>query len=131
MIIVEAQGVTVEVAPETVRSKINKQIIHKKIYLSYIEIAEVLGYSAEDILQPIIDFGSLGPRVKITKGKIDFQFITHHDTVKEVEKKCNAYLDSDCLELTEAIINAANSLDTPHDPDLTAGALPESVEKKE
>jgi len=131
MITIDEQGVTVDVAPLTVRSKINRQVIHKKIYLSYVEIAETLGYNADDILQPIIDFASLGPRVTIKDGKVDFEFITHHDTVEEMAAKCNKYLDSDYLQLVEAIIHAVNKSDEPHNPDLTAGALPESVEKKD
>lgn len=131
MIRIEMQGVTVDVAPETVRSQMDRQITYRKINACYKDIAETMGYDADEILSQLASFAGLGPRVTVLKGELDFEFIIHRDNAQQMTDKCTAYFDSQYLKLIEEIITAINNLDYPHDPDLTAGALPETVEKKD
>jgi len=130
MIEIVDSGATIRVAPETIRTRMHRSIIHQRIYTNYSEIAEELGYEAGDILAILADFGAISPRVEVAKGSIDFEFLSHTDTVEEIASKFNKYCDSTLVPLVEKIIEAVNKLDSPHDPDLTAGALPETVEKK-
>ena len=131
MIEVTANGVTVAVTPETIRNRMHRAIIHKRIYANYVEISEKLGYESVDILKVVSDFGDISPRVKILKGKLDFEFISHIDSMEQIVEKFNKYADSDAVELVTKIIETVNAMDAPNDPDLTAGALPETVEKKD
>ena len=131
MIEVAVNGVTVAVAPETIRNRMHRAIIHKRIYANYIEIAEKLGYEAVDIISILSDFGDISPRVKILKGELDFEFISHVDSAEKITEKFDKYADSVAIELVTKIIETVNAMDAPNDPDLTAGALPETVEKKD
>jgi flagellar basal body rod protein FlgF len=128
---VTANGVTLAVAPETIRNRMHRAIIHKHIYANYVEIAESLGYESVDILTILTDFGDISPRVKILKGKLDFEFISHVDSMEQIIEKFNNYADSKAIELVLKLIKTVNAMDAPNDSDLTAGALPETVEKKD
>ncbi len=131
MVEITENGVTVAVTPETIRNRMHRAIIHKRIYANYIEIAEAIGYEAVDIISVLSDFGDISPRVKIIKGKLDFEFIVHTDGMEQITKKFNRYVDSKQIELVTKIIETINAMDAPHDPALTVGALPDDVEKKD
>ena len=130
MIEVTANGVTVAVAPETIRNRMHRTIIQKRIYANYVEIAEKLGYESVDIITILSDFGAISPRAKILKGKLEFEFISHVDSMEQIVEKFNKYADTEAIELVTKIIETVNAMDAPHNPDLTAGALPEDTEKK-
>lgn len=130
MIEVTENGVTVAVTPETIRNRMHKAIIHKRIFANYVEITEKLGYDADDIITILTTFGDISPRVKVLKGKLDFEFILHTDGMEQITEKFNRYADSKQIELVTKVIETINAMDAPHDPDLTAGALPDDVEKK-
>lgn len=128
---ITVNGVTIEVTPETIRNRMHRAIIHKCIYANYVEIAEKVGYEATDIISILTAFGDISPRVKILKGKLDFEFISHVDSMEQIADKFDRYADSNAIELVTKIIETINAMDAPNDPDLTAGALAEDVEKKD
>lgn len=130
MVEITENGVTIAVTPETIRNRMHRAIIHKHVYANYIEIAEAIGYEAVDIIKVLADFGDISPRVKMLKGKLDFEFLVHTDGMEQITEKFNRYTDSKQIALVTKIIETINAMDAPHDPDLTAGALPEDTEKK-
>ncbi len=130
MVEVTENGVTIAVTPETIRNRMHRAIIHKRIMADYVEITEKLGYESTDILTILTTFGDISPRVKVLKGQLDFEFIVHTDGMEQITKKFNRYADSKQIALVTKIIETINAMDASHDPDLTAGALPEDTEKK-
>ncbi|MCK5603758.1 hypothetical protein KAR91_17860 [Candidatus Pacearchaeota archaeon] len=127
---VTVDKITVEVRQETIRARMHSTTLNANSILLMDEIAEEVGVTKLAIAAALADFVLMSPRVKVVKGKLDFEFPAHNVSSEQFKINFLAYLDSDYLAVIDQIIVAINELDRAQNPNLLPGMVLPDNEKK-
>jgi hypothetical protein len=106
------------------------QTIFEKILTFNEELIEEMGISPAMLNNCLGDFGVLGSRVKVTKGKIDFELPKHNDTPEEIKAKFDKFLDTEHAAFMDEVCVEINKMDRVQDKNLAPGHLPDEKDKK-
>lgn len=122
--------VTVEVRRTTIRARMHSTALNATSLTLIDEIVEEMSVSEVAIVYALADFVTMAPRVKVVKGKMDFEFPVHNETSETFKSKFYAYLDSDFVTLIDEIVKTMNELDRVQNENLLPGVVLADNEKK-
>ena len=127
---INVDEITVEVYRETIRARMYKTALFATAIAVLEELAQEMGISKRQVSEGLADFGAIAPRIKVVKGKLDFEFPLHSDAPDIFKAKYHKYLDSKYATLIDKIAEAINALDRVQDIDLLPGVVLDDDDKK-
>jgi len=127
---ITVDNITIEVNRETIRARMHSTALNAHSIMLMDEIAEEVGVSRLAIAGALADFVLMSPRVKVIKGKLDFEFPAHNVSPEEFKINFYAYLDSDYAAVIDQIVKALNELHRAQNPNLFPGVVLPDDEKK-